>query len=48
MNLAWPMTVPVLSDGIVTLQERRQLRNELTSLRNEVERMMRNERRRRG
>ncbi len=35
------------SDGIVTLQERRQLRNELTSLRNEVERMMRNERRRR-
>lgn len=33
------------SDGVVTPQERRQLRNELTALRNEVERMMRNERR---
>ena len=32
------------SDGIVTQQERRQLRNELTALRNEVERMMRNDR----
>ena len=32
-------------DGVVTPQERRQLRNELTALRNEVERMMRNDRR---
>jgi ElaB/YqjD/DUF883 family membrane-anchored ribosome-binding protein len=34
------------SDGVVTPQERRQLRNEVTALRDEVERMMRNERRR--
>lgn len=33
------------SDGIVTQQERRQLRNELTALRDDVERMMRNDRR---
>lgn len=33
------------SDGVVTQQERRQLRNELTALRQEVERMMRNDRR---
>lgn len=33
------------SDGMVTQQERRQLRNELNALRNEVERMMRNDRR---
>ena len=32
------------SDGIVTQQERRQLRNELAALINEVERMMRNDR----
>ena len=32
------------SDGIMTQQERRQLRNELTALRNDVERMMRNDR----
>lgn len=32
------------SDGIVTYQERRQLRNELAALRDEVERMMRNDR----
>ena len=36
------------SDGVVTPQERRQLRNELTALRDEVERMMRNDRRGRG
>jgi len=36
------------SDGVVTPQERRQLRNELTVLRDEVERMMRNDRRGRG
>ncbi len=30
------------ADGVVTQQERRQLRNELTALRDEVERMMRN------
>lgn len=36
------------SDGIVTQQERRQLRNELTSLRDDVERMMRNDHRGRG
>lgn len=36
------------SDGVVTQQERRQLRNELASLRDEVERMMRNDRRGRG
>jgi hypothetical protein len=34
------------SDGVVTPQERRQLRNELTALRDEVERMLRNDRRR--
>lgn len=33
------------SDGVVTKQERRQLRNELTALRDEVERMMNNRRR---
>lgn len=33
------------SDGVVTQQERRQLRNELTALRQEVERLMHNERR---
>ena len=33
------------SDGVVTSQERRQLRNELTALRDEVERMMNNRRR---
>lgn len=33
------------SDGVVTPQERRQLRNELAALRDEVERLMRNERR---
>ena len=33
------------SDGVVTAQERRQLRNELTALRDDVERMMRNRRR---
>jgi polyhydroxyalkanoate synthesis regulator phasin len=33
------------ADGVVTQQERRQLRNELTALRDEVERMMRNDRR---
>lgn len=32
-------------DGVVTPQERRQLRNELTKLRDDVERMMRNDRR---
>ncbi len=36
------------SDGVVTQQERRQLRNELTALRDEVERMLHNERRSRG
>ena len=36
------------SDGVVTPQERRQLRNELTALRDQVERLMRNERRVRG
>lgn len=34
------------SDGVVTPQERRQLRNEVTALRNEVERMLRKDRRR--
>ena len=34
------------SDGVVTSQERRQLRNEVTALRNEVERMLRKDRRR--
>jgi ElaB/YqjD/DUF883 family membrane-anchored ribosome-binding protein len=34
------------SDGVVTPQERRQLRNEVTALRDEVERMLRNDRRR--
>ena len=33
------------ADGVVTPQERRQLRNELSALRNEVERMMNNDRR---
>jgi predicted nucleic acid-binding Zn-ribbon protein len=33
------------ADGVVTPQERRQLRNELAALRNEVERMMNNDRR---
>ena len=33
------------ADGVVTQQERRQLRNELADLRNEVERMMNNARR---
>ena len=33
------------ADGVVTQQERRQLRSELTALRDEVERMMRNDRR---
>ena len=32
-------------DGVVTQQERRQLRNELTRLRDDVERMIRNDRR---
>ena len=36
------------SDGVVTPQERRQLRNELMRLRDDVERMMRNDRRGRG
>lgn len=36
------------SDGVVTQQERRQLRNELSALNDEVERMMRNDRRGRG
>jgi ElaB/YqjD/DUF883 family membrane-anchored ribosome-binding protein len=36
------------SDGVVTPQERRQLRSELAALRDEVERLMRNERRGRG
>ncbi|MEO8013798.1 hypothetical protein [Polaromonas sp.] len=36
------------SDGVVTQQERRQLRNELSALRDEVERMMNNNRRGRG
>ena len=36
------------SDGVVTQQERRQLRNELSALRDEVERMMNNDRRSRG
>ena len=36
------------SDGVVTQQERRQLRSELDELRDEVERMMHNERRGRG
>lgn len=34
------------ADGVVTQQERRQLRNELTALRHEVERMMHNRRER--
>ena len=34
------------SDGVVTRQERRQLRSEVTALRDEVERMLRNDRRR--
>jgi len=34
------------SDGVVTQQERRQLRDELTALRQEVERMMHNRRER--
>lgn len=33
------------SDGVVTQQERRQLRNELTGLRDDVERMLNNDRR---
>ncbi|CDS54312.1 hypothetical protein [Polaromonas sp. CG9_12] len=36
------------SDGVVTQQERRQLRNELNALRDEVERMIHNDRRNRG
>jgi hypothetical protein len=36
------------SDGVVTKQERRQLRAELTTLRDRVERMMRNNRRAQG
>ncbi|MBG6072540.1 MULTISPECIES: hypothetical protein [unclassified Polaromonas] len=36
------------SDGVVTQQERRQLRNELDALRDEVERMMHNDRNGRG
>jgi ElaB/YqjD/DUF883 family membrane-anchored ribosome-binding protein len=36
------------SDGVVTKQERRQLRTELSALRDQVERMMRNDRRGRG
>lgn len=36
------------SDGVVTKQERRQLRAELSGLRDQVERMMRNDRRGRG
>jgi hypothetical protein len=36
------------ADGVVTRQERRQLRNELDALRDQVERLMRNERRGRG
>lgn len=36
------------ADGVVTPQERRQLRNEFAALRNEVERMMNNDRRRGG
>ena len=36
------------ADGVVTQQERRQLRNELSALRDDVERLMRNERRVRG
>ncbi len=36
------------SDGVVTQNERRQLRSELMALRDEVERMMRNDRRGRG
>ena len=36
------------SDGVVTKQERRQLRNEVAALRDQVERMMRGERRGRG
>ncbi len=32
-------------DGVVTPQERRQLRNELTRLSNDVQRMMNNDRR---
>ena len=35
-------------DGVVTRQERRQLQNELAALRNEVQRMMNNDRRGRG
>ena len=34
------------SDGVLSQQERQQLRNELTTLRDDIERMMRNERRR--
>ena len=33
------------SDGVVTKQERRQLRNEVAALRDQVERMMRGDRR---
>ena len=36
------------SDGVVTPQERRQLRNEVAALRDEVERLLRNQRRGRG
>ena len=36
------------SDGVVSVQEQRQLRNEIMALRDEVERMMRNDRRGRG
>lgn len=36
------------SDGVVTRQERRQLRDELDTLRNDVERMINNDRRGRG
>jgi hypothetical protein len=36
------------ADGVVTKQERRQLRAELSALRDQVERMMRNDRRARG
>jgi hypothetical protein len=36
------------SDGVVTKQERRQLRNEVAALRDQVERMMRHDRRGRG
>lgn len=36
------------SDGVVTQQERRQLRNEVAALRDQVERMIQNDRRNRG